>query len=205
MASYWPGAVACSVQPVPSVQLNVRVAAHSSSLRCAATGIFGSFAFRLVREDGTAQEGMDNILNRLVEKDMPALTIYSVRCCAYATPRCELGRRVLGLLMFGLSVVLCLVALTLAGRSEQAYFWNISTLIPGIPVLAIMVRYNLMNSGVVGPKSAFFFGVVAPWLVTMFCYQASMLVSICASSNHDLPWSQKIPKFRCFKSLETDF
>ena len=65
-------------------------------------------------------------------------------------------------------------------RSEQAYFWNISTLIPGIPVLAIMVRYNLMNSGVVGPKLAFFFGVVAPWLVTMFCYQASMLVSICA-------------------------
>ena len=61
----------------------------------------------------------------------------------------------------------------------QAYFWNISTLIPGIPVLAIMVRYNLQNSGVVGPKLAFFFGVVAPWLVTMFCYQASMLVSIC--------------------------
>jgi hypothetical protein len=64
-------------------------------------------------------------------------------------------------------------------RNFQAYFWNISTLIPGIPVLAIMVRYNLLNSGVVGPKMAFFFGVVAPWLVTMFCYQASMLVSIC--------------------------
>jgi hypothetical protein len=31
--------------------------------------------------------------------------------------------------------------------------WSISTLIPGIPVLAIMVRYNLLNSGTVGPKA----------------------------------------------------
>ena len=46
-------------------------------------------------------------------------------------------------------------------------------------VLAIMVRYNLLNSEVVGPKTAFFLGVVAPWLVTMFCYQASMLTKIC--------------------------
>ena len=94
-------------------------------------------------------------------------------------------------------------------------------------MLAIMVRYNLLNSGVVGPKMSFFLvrfghfthhfvtcfiilslfpshsssfcqfshhilhhfvtfpiifssqGVVAPWLVTMFCYQASVLVSIC--------------------------
>jgi amino acid permease len=101
-------------------------------------GILGSFAFRLVREDGTAAEGMDNILNRLVEThDMPLITVYS------------------------------------------AYFWNISTLIPGIPVLAIMVRYNLLNSKACGPKMAFFLGVVAPWLVTMFCYQASMLTTIC--------------------------
>ena len=60
-------------------------------------GIFGSFAFRLVRADGTAQEGMDNILNRLVMEDMPTTTIYS------------------------------------------SYLWSISTLLPGIPVLAIMV------------------------------------------------------------------
>eukprot|EP01047_Picozoa_sp_COSAG01_P006238 COSAG01_NODE_225_length_21277_cov_71.340023_21_plen_192_part_00 len=114
--------------------------------------------------------------------------------------------------------------------------WSISTLIPGIPVLAIMVRYNLLNSGTVGPKAvqciliclpacttpppapstplatvrgresaqtvccvpvppvppvppppppptmhhqASFLGVVAPWLVTMFCYQGSLLVSFC--------------------------
>ena len=39
---------------------------------------------------------------------------------------------------------------------------SISTLIPGIPVLAIMVRYNLLNAGDVGPRMASFLGVVAP-------------------------------------------
>ena len=126
-------------EKVPDVNVNSAVwwpAVVGTGLKLLA-GILGGFAFRLVRENGEAQEGMDNILNRLVEPDMPAVTIYS------------------------------------------AYFWNISTLIPGIPVLAIMVRYNLLNSGVAGPKMAFFLGVVAPWLVTMFCYQASVLVSIC--------------------------
>ena len=42
-----------------------------------------------------------------------------------------------------------------------------------------MVRYNLLNSGVVGPRAASFLGVVLPWLVAMFCYQGSMLVTIC--------------------------
>lgn len=100
-------------------------------------GLLGSLAFRLVRNDGTAVEGMDDILNRLVEEDMPEFTKLS------------------------------------------GYLWNITTLIPGIPVLAIMVRYNLLNSGVVGPRAASFLGVVLPWLVTMFCYQGSMLVTIC--------------------------
>ena len=31
----------------------------------------------------------------------------------------------------------------------------------------------------VGPHAASFLGVVLPWLVTMFCYQGSMLVTIC--------------------------
>jgi hypothetical protein len=100
-------------------------------------GVLGAFAFRLVEDNGNARAGMEDILNRLVESDMPVVTVYS------------------------------------------AYLWNISTLIPGIPVLAIMVRYNLVNSGAAGPKLAFFVGVVAPWLVTMFCYQAEVLVAIC--------------------------
>ena len=43
----------------------------------------------------------------------------------------------------------------------------------------LQVRYNLLNAGDFGPKSASFLGVVAPWLVTMFCYQGSLLVSFC--------------------------
>lgn len=45
--------------------------------------------------------------------------------------------------------------------------------------LGIIVRYNLLNSGLAGPKLSFFCGVIAPWLITMFCYQASVLTAIC--------------------------
>ncbi len=60
-----------------------------------------------------------------------------------------------------------------------AYLWDITTLIPGIPVLAIMVRYNLLSGKVCGRYQAFFWGVVAPWLVTMFCYETNVLVTFC--------------------------
>lgn len=60
-----------------------------------------------------------------------------------------------------------------------AYLWDITTLIPGIPVLAIMVRYNLLNGKVCGRMGAFFWGVVAPWLVTMFLYETDVLVQFC--------------------------
>lgn len=61
----------------------------------------------------------------------------------------------------------------------SAYIWNLTTMVPGIPVLAIMVRYNLLNGEVCGEKASFFFGVVAPWLVTAFCYQSQALVHLC--------------------------
>ena len=48
-----------------------------------------------------------------------------------------------------------------------------------MPAAHAQVRYNLLNAGDFGPWSASFFGVVAPWLVTMFCYQGSLLVSFC--------------------------
>ena len=60
-----------------------------------------------------------------------------------------------------------------------AYLWDITTLIPGIPVLAIMVRYNLLSGKVCGRMGAFFWGVVAPWIVTMFCYETNVLVQFC--------------------------
>ena len=46
----------------------------------------------------------------------------------------------------------------------SAYLWDVTTLIPGIPVLAIMIRYNLLSGGVCGPFWSFFWGVVFPWL-----------------------------------------
>lgn len=60
-----------------------------------------------------------------------------------------------------------------------AYLWDITTLIPGIPVLAIMVRYNLLSGRVCGRFAAFFWGVVAPWIVTMFCYETNVLLQFC--------------------------
>ena len=145
------------VNEAPSCCVNSQYGGqHAGTALKLLAGILGSFAFQLVRPDGTAKEGADNILNILAKDNMPTVTQLS------------------------------------------SYMWNISTLIPGIPVLAIMVRvcmvasayvclthhgytqvrYNLLNSGVTGPKMAFFLGVVAPWLLTMWAYQASMLVSV---------------------------
>jgi len=61
----------------------------------------------------------------------------------------------------------------------SAYMWNVTTMIPGIPVLAIMIRYNLLNSQVCGARMSFFLGVVAPWVFVAFVYQQGWLVHFC--------------------------
>jgi len=61
----------------------------------------------------------------------------------------------------------------------SAYAWNFSTLIPGIPILAIMVKYNLLSGKLCGEKWSFFWGVVFPWIVTAFCYEQKALQTIC--------------------------
>eukprot|EP00054_Salpingoeca_dolichothecata_P017322 m.103475 g.103475 ORF g.103475 m.103475 type:complete len:573 (+) comp22406_c0_seq1:53-1771(+) len=61
----------------------------------------------------------------------------------------------------------------------SAYLWDITTLIPGIPVLAIMVRYNLLSGHVCGRYQSFFWGVVSPWLVTAFLYEMGVLMTFC--------------------------
>eukprot|EP00049_Salpingoeca_infusionum_P024384 m.15846 g.15846 ORF g.15846 m.15846 type:complete len:601 (-) comp6803_c0_seq2:384-2186(-) len=61
----------------------------------------------------------------------------------------------------------------------SAYLWDITTLIPGIPVLAIMVRYNLLSGKVSNRFWSFFWGVVFPWIVTMFCYETNILTAFC--------------------------
>ncbi|CAI5999286.1 unnamed protein product [Closterium sp. NIES-64] len=54
----------------------------------------------------------------------------------------------------------------------SVYMWGFFGYIPGIPILAIMVRYNLQASGLFSDSAAFFWAVVAPWLLTAFFYQA---------------------------------
>ena len=53
-----------------------------------------------------------------------------------------------------------------------------TTLIPGIPVLGIYIRYNLLSGKVCGPVQSAFWGVVAPWIVTLFLYEQQALVSM---------------------------
>ncbi|CAI5460741.1 unnamed protein product [Closterium sp. Yama58-4] len=61
----------------------------------------------------------------------------------------------------------------------SVYMWGFFGYIPGIPILAIMVRYNLQASGLFSDSAAFFWAVVAPWLLTAFFYQAQVLVQFC--------------------------
>jgi hypothetical protein len=61
----------------------------------------------------------------------------------------------------------------------SSYFWNILTLLPGIPILAIMIKYNLLTGRIANPFWANFFGVVLPWIVTAFCYEQQLLSTLC--------------------------
>jgi len=58
--------------------------------------------------------------------------------------------------------------------SLSVYLFNIGTILPGIPVYSILVRYNILSSPTLkeymGPISANIFGVVAPWTLSMFFY-----------------------------------
>eukprot|EP00656_Telonema_subtile_P004711 TRINITY_DN12146_c0_g1_i1.p1 TRINITY_DN12146_c0_g1~~TRINITY_DN12146_c0_g1_i1.p1 ORF type:complete len:534 (-),score=122.03 TRINITY_DN12146_c0_g1_i1:236-1837(-) len=49
-----------------------------------------------------------------------------------------------------------------------SYTFMIATLIPGIPVLAIVVRYNLVSGGLCSPRWASFWAVIFPWILTAF-------------------------------------
>ena len=54
------------------------------------------------------------------------------------------------------------------------YAWGLCGYLPGIPVLAIMVRYNLLNAKLMGPRGAFLTAVVLPWVLTAFFYRAEV-------------------------------
>lgn len=60
-----------------------------------------------------------------------------------------------------------------------AYFFPIVTILPGIPVLMVMTRYNLLSGGLASKKTAMMVGVILPWVVTTFLYQRPVLVTLC--------------------------
>jgi len=61
----------------------------------------------------------------------------------------------------------------------SSYLWNLLTLVPGIPILAIMVKYNLITGKIANPFMANILGVVLPWVVTAFCYEQQVLNTLC--------------------------
>ncbi|GAB5359374.1 hypothetical protein AAMO2058_000538500 [Amorphochlora amoebiformis] len=48
-------------------------------------------------------------------------------------------------------------------------------LVPGIPILSIIVRYNLLENKVCGPVMANIVGVVFPWLISLFTMSGNLL------------------------------
>jgi len=55
----------------------------------------------------------------------------------------------------------------------SSYIFMIATLVPGIPVLAIVVRYNLLSGGLCSPRWASFWAVIFPWIITALLCNAS--------------------------------
>ena len=60
------------------------------------------------------------------------------------------------------------------------YLWNLLTIIPGIPVYSVIIRYNLLQdkSFKVGKFAAFAWAVLLPWGIVMFTYERKVLLSI---------------------------
>eukprot|EP00803_Ostreobium_quekettii_P009134 evm.model.scf_558EXC.6 EVM.evm.TU.scf_558EXC.6 scf_558EXC:45309-52753(+) len=58
------------------------------------------------------------------------------------------------------------------------YLWSLTVLVPGIPILAIVVRYNLQSGGA-SRSFAFILSSVLPVLVTAFLYERGILQGLC--------------------------
>jgi len=60
------------------------------------------------------------------------------------------------------------------------YLFPLATLISGIPIMAIVIRYNLINAKLCGPVLANFFAVVVPFLFSIPFYTGDGLQSVIA-------------------------
>merc|ERR1719433_1059958 len=89
----------------------------------------------------------------------------------------------------------------------SSFLWDVSTLIPGIPVVAVVMKYNLVNGGILSPRNAFLFAVIFPWVVTAFCYESSALASMCAWAGLCVQGyiNFAVPVYLYIKSLQRHF
>ena len=58
------------------------------------------------------------------------------------------------------------------------YIFPIANLMSSIPVFAILIRYNLLNSGICGKTFANVFAVLLPWILALFFYAGSQLTQL---------------------------
>ena len=59
-----------------------------------------------------------------------------------------------------------------------AYIFPPVVLWSGIPVFSIIVRYNLLQEGLCGPRAANFIAVVSPWIFSLLLYSGTLLNSL---------------------------
>ena len=111
-------------------------------------GILGGWAFALMLPSGDPRPHADDILNILLQRDQPWVR------AAWPLPWAWRLALQLGLSIAVWAVPTACHECPLCQVSQySAYLWDITTLIPGIPVLAIMVRYNLLSGKVQQPAS----------------------------------------------------
>ena len=48
----------------------------------------------------------------------------------------------------------------------------------GVPVLAVVIKYNLITSGLCRPRAATWWAVIAPWIFTGFLYNTDLFTTV---------------------------
>jgi hypothetical protein len=72
---------------------------------------------------------------------------------------------------------------TWVASKVATYVFPIANLLSSIPVFAILIRYNLMNSGICSKHVANVFSVLLPWVFSLFFYAGNQLSTLIAWSS----------------------
>ena len=78
----------------------------------------------------------------------------------------------------------------------SSYLFMLTTLVPGIPVLAIVVRYYLQSSGLCSRIGATFCGVIAPGVIALFLYNTPYFVKSTPPPRHSHACPAAAPRTR---------